>query len=262
MGNPIFLAQDLSLYSLSATSSDASYPLINLKTYLARDKWKSAVLTSPQNLVIDFTIARVCDAIVLQNHNFNSIGLGSGDSLALQYADDPGFSAGAGNAKIWSNGETITDPVYVTFTSQTKRYWRLRFTKSGGLTGYPALGNLFLGLKLDFGTPYNMPARVNRDGYKTSLFTAIEGTIRSTQTFGSRRNWGFGFKAGNAMNSTVRSNLTTFIQTVRGMLRPFYLIDIDDSINYVHMMNDIDEGTISHPSLHEIDIVLATQLTF
>lgn len=241
MANPIFIAQNLSNYTLTATSTNSSYPLTNLQDYVESTQWKSNSLANTQVLKIDFGAAVECDCIVLGNHNFASIVTTINENLNLDYSDNDSAWT---NCYLWTHTTIDADPNYIAFTAATHRYWRLSWTAAGDLATYPALGNIYLAKKFDIGAPYNYGYRDGLYTYSTAEGVALNGLIRTSQQYGGgRKTWMFGFKSGNALSDAVKANWNIFFNLIQGKLRPFYFVDTDGTtVKFVHI--NIDENPV------------------
>lgn len=255
MTAPKFYPAALEGYTLSATSTQAAYPLANLQTYFAADLWKSDALTANQSLVINFGAPRSINFIVIQAHNFEAVLADVG--IRLQAADDSGFTVNL--ATIISVGlNASTDPHIVEFDPLTKQYWRLYFESVGALAAKPELGNLFLGTSLAFETTYEFGYRAVSPSYATSEGVALNGAIRTSQAVLGRRLWDLRFRLQDA---TFQAAWETFHATVRGKLRPFYFLETDGtSLYYVHLDSDYNAPSPQMYGRADLDIRLKAQL--
>ncbi len=237
MSNPRFAGSDLSQYALTATpGTNASYPLVNLLTYIARDQWRSAIETDPAELRIDMGTATARDFLAITNHNLASLG-GNGPPR-LQAADDNTYSTGL--VTVVSDLSSTPDPGFRAFASVTKRYWRIKHDSGDPSSESMRIGNLFIDKVLDFGFPYDFGSNRNNAQYKTTETSALDGTIRTSQIYAGRAVWSIAFKQ-PGISDTVRAAFASHFAKVRGKLRPFYFVDLDDKIYYV--LFDFDQDT-------------------
>lgn len=264
MANPIFAYQDLSLYTLSATSTDSLYPLTNIQTYYADQVWKSAVLstsTNPQYFIIDFGVATTVDTLVLDGYAFANADSGF---PTLQGATDSGFTAGVVTFLGGQIDPTvgIKPAAYFTFTSTSRRYWRLNIPNAGFASNpnQITIGNIFLCSRLDFGYPYNFPYKNTARKYQTIESVALDGRVRMAQTYGGRKFWEFDL---TLLPDTTKATFVTLFSTTRGKLRPFYFIDTDGTtVNYVYLDMDYDPSETQRFNVNNLKkIVLKSQLT-
>jgi hypothetical protein len=255
MANPVAYGVKLEDYTLGATSTNASYPLANLQTYFAADKWQ-ANNTSATNLVIDFGAARSCDYIIIENHNLNTANISGGENVvALEAADDSGFTTN--KVTVLDDVRSSSSPVKWTFNAVSKRYWRLA---APAATAAIYVGNLYLGTAFSFGSPPEYPFRLGDPQYATSEAVALNGAIRMSQPFLARYYYDFKFRL---QSDTVKTNLITFLQTVRGKLRPFYFLNPIDGTTlwYVHLDSDFNPADVINYGLNDIlTFRLKTQL--
>lgn len=257
MANAIFAYQDLSLYTLSATSTDSSFPLTNIQTYFADQVWKSASTAANQTLVIDFGAVKTCDFLVL-----DGFASGNADSVVLEADTVSNFASAVTviAAGIIDPSLTPTSPAYFSFSSTSKRYWRLRYVLSAGsLAAVPYVGNLYLGAKMDFGYAYSFPYKNTNRSYETVEKKALDGRIRTSQPYAGRKTWEFDI---TTLPDATKVLFQTFFQTVRGKMRPFYFVDFDGvTVTLVHLDTDVDPSQTIRYNINDIKkIVLKSQL--
>ena len=255
MASPYFLGCDLSLatYTWSA-GAHASYPVTNLATYFASDVSKSNATTADQYITIDFGSATACNTIALGNTNFSTVAPDT--KIALQYNtnDDTTWADAVEAVEIAiSNSDQV-----LTFSSQTKRYWRIIFTSTVPLAVAPQIGNLFLGTRLQFESTYEWDFARNNLAFETVETTSISGALRMSQTFTGRKRFDLVFRL---QSDTFKSSFDTFNGTVRGKLRPFYFVDTNSSIYYVHLDTDTPTPKGYRYNQNNFNISLKTQLT-
>ena len=262
MANLILVAQDLSDYTLSATSTQAAYPLTNLTDYVESTQWKSDSLANSQVLKIDLgATPPEVDCIVIGNHNFASIITSVNEQLLLDYSDNDSSWT---NMTLWDHPNADADPLYGTFTAATHKYWRIAFTASGNLAAKPEIGSIYLAKKFDAGTPYNFPYKAGAKRFETSEGKALNGLIRTSQMYaGGRKLWKVKFASGNSLDATERANWITFFDLIQGKFRPFYLVDIDGTtIVYCHADFDEDPIEAIRAGLNEIpEIIFKAAMT-
>jgi hypothetical protein len=227
MADPKFYIGDLAgVTSDTASGGEQSgYPVINLKNYFSDNLWKSNSTANNQTLIRDFGTARAINAIVLHGHNF------SGMTVLLEY--DTNDSSGFENPVTALSMSAVGPNPYInTFTSHTKRYWRLKFTSTGG--SYPQIGNYFLETEFDFGL-YAYPWADYNEEFRTSEGEALSGRKRTAQSILGRLRHEIIFKL---VDSTVRTNFQRFIQKVRGKGCPFYYVNPSAAISYMKFTID------------------------
>ena len=124
MANPMFCVGVLAEATYTATSTNSSFPLSNLSTYVPTDLWKSNANTSPQYLMIDYGSAVSRNYALFHQHNLNSM-----TTVSLQAADSADYLTNL--VTVVADIKTATDPVLFTFGAVTKRYWRINYANTG-----------------------------------------------------------------------------------------------------------------------------------
>ena len=241
MATPYVLGCDLSVptyawkTSAGADNVNTSFPLTNLKTYFAADVSKSNSTGASQYFLIDLGAATACNTLAISGHNFNLV---ADASIVLQVNsnDDTDFTDEADVKTLWEVGTVLTGSDVFTFSSATKRYWRIIFQVNVSVA--PQIGNIFLGTRTTFTSTYEWDFAKENKAYETMESTSINGDIRTSQVFSGRKRWDLLFRL---QSDTFKTAWNTFISTVRGRLRPFFFVDADSTVNYVHLENDYNE---------------------
>jgi len=101
--------------------------------------------TTPQHIVYDLGAAASCDTFVLDK-DFVITG-GSGRHLRLQHSETDDGSTFDTDAVDLNNAALATTslPIWKTFTSVSRRYWRLRLE---GISAAPEIFNIWLGARI------------------------------------------------------------------------------------------------------------------
>jgi hypothetical protein len=258
MSNPIFIGQDLDLYTVTATSEQTAYPANNIKTGFAADVWKSDSLSQTQSYIVDLGSAKTIDSAVFENHNLDELGIGASDeiyiSLSLNGTD---YTVNY----TWSNAGPSADPVCVSWAPTSCRYIKLHFLNSGALSAKPQIGNLVYGLKLDFGKAADFNYPVSPRSFETALSKSLSGVVRTSQAYKDRFLPKLSFRGEKGgLTDTVAASWNTFFALMRGRMKPFYFIDEDAVIWYVHMDLDINPITKYRVNMNGLEIPLMTQL--
>jgi hypothetical protein len=234
MANPKMLFTDVSSISYSALDTDASFPVSNLSDFEPATMWKGSSVSNPTNYIIaDYGIATECTMCVIDNHNLSSfIGLRNGVKLEASSVAD--FSTDLHVVVADLAVSSSADPAVFTFESHTKRYWRVFWDNDADALNYaPQVGNIFIGTPLEFTTPYEWNYKTENAEYQTNTKTALDGTIRSSQTFAGRLLSELKF---SNQSDTFRVAFQTFHRSIRGSMYPFYFIDVNGTtVRYVHM---------------------------
>jgi len=147
-GKPKFYYEH-NLSGLVATSTATGlYDVANLLDRLEGTFWKAANTTTPMYITFDAGSGNTvkADYLAISGHNLNTIGA----TIVLQYSTD-NFSADINDAfTAFAPPNDLT--LVKEFTSQTKRYWRLKITGTLSAAPYIAIcywGELF---ELDYCT--------------------------------------------------------------------------------------------------------------
>lgn len=242
MANPKLLATNLDNWTLTSTvAANPSYPLSNLLSYYPDQKWVGSSLADSTHIWIDTGVSQTMDAFVLENYGCDS-------DIGLYVQVSP-------NNSTWTNVSTPlsenSEAEWHSFSSSTYRYVRLLWDTSGGYYDYPYLGNFYIGQALEFSTPYDWGYKKDNAQYETSEYVAIDGRIRTSQAYSGRYLWEIKF---SAQSDTVKSNFQTFLSTIKGKLRPFYLLDTDGvTVRYFHLDSDYSPVTVRRYGINDIE---------
>jgi hypothetical protein len=245
MSNPRFGYTNLSARVVSVSHEDPDHTVENLSSYFARDFWQ-CLDPNPGRVDFDFGAARNRNYIMIENHNLSELG---GDYVPkLQAADDAAFTTGV--VTVIADLSVVTDdPYFATFSDVSKRYWRLIHDSGIQATAAMKIGNIFVDDLLDFGYPYDFPCNAKNTKFLTSEQESLDGTIRTSQPFIGRFTWLISFSKPGLSNARI-ARFQTFFSTVRGKLRPFYFIDVDDLIFFVMLDVDVDPVQLFRSNLN------------
>lgn len=237
MGNFKFISGQLGGITFTATSTQTAFPLANLQTYFAADQWKSDVVTPNQVLNLDLGAARAINGMVVGNHNIADTDKDL-EIVVLEYdtADNPAFTSPATAANLWT--VRASDPCIVTFTEQTKRYWRIRWGSgaSANLTEKPEAGNVFIADAFELVDGFEFGFKPFHPRFTTIVHETKTGEIRTRGQFpGGRLEMQFQMKI---QSDTFKSEFQRFLGEVAGMQDPFYVQDVDAALAFVHFGED------------------------
>ena len=154
--------------TVTASSSNSSFPVSNLKTEPRRQSWRTTSITN-QYLTFDMGSTKVFNAVCFVNHNFTQAGEysiyghdsnifpGSTSSASFKLENQPFYPAfvGAGNyyagfggaggvpssEQLVLMGKTVID----TFDQSEYRYWHITFSDPTNSNGYLEIGRLVFG---------------------------------------------------------------------------------------------------------------------
>lgn len=164
-----------SLFGLSATSTATGFDVDNLLNRKEGDFWK-ATSTADQYITFDAGVGNTyqADYLVISGHNLNTIGA----TLTLQYSTD-NFSGDINDA---FTGYTPTSDLTLRkeFTSQDKRYWRIKISGTPSAAAQMAIAYYGEKVELDYVDVSFDPNRQNRKaevsvtqgGYVSGIHTA------------------------------------------------------------------------------------------
>ena len=103
----------------TATNEVTDFEGFNVNNWLLYNSWKAGV-TGTQDLVFDLGSAKSVDAFAIYGHNLFT----EGCSLTLSWStDDIGYTDAVAAFVVADDGI-----IFKTFSSQSKRYWRIRIT--------------------------------------------------------------------------------------------------------------------------------------
>lgn len=232
-----FYGSDLMTYSFTASAgSHASFPLTNLKSYFADERWRSGGTSDQQTLIIDFGSAKARNFWAIDQHNWQTAMNGQDPGVRLQVGTtDDGNFASPIHVDEWP---LLLQQGVREFSTQTKRYWRLLFDNGQTLAAAPELGQIFIDARFDFGFEYDIPWRFNDSEFRTLRRIALDGRIRTVQQFGGRRTASLKL---SALDAAKRTEFQSWIKDIaRGSGRPFYILDADGTtLLYAHLDDDL-----------------------
>ena len=137
MSNPVIGYNNLlESGTVSASTEATGYEKENAFDWLTYDWWKPTAVTA--YLTVDMGSATACDYFALAGHDLGTQGAG----VVLQYSTD-NFAADINDAftTLTPSDDSV---IFQSFTSQSKRYWRVKLT-----TAVASLGTVAFGERLD-----------------------------------------------------------------------------------------------------------------
>lgn len=239
MAIPVFIGVDLSTYSLSATSTNASYPLSNLSDYETDTQWKSNSTAINQVLEVDMGSSVSADSVVLSGYN--------------QPGDLGVYFQGSNNRTAWTNLTLLDGGSYYTYSASAYRYFRVYYNSIAALGEAPYMSNLFIGSRLTFTTPYDWKYKILNTQYQTSEKVALDGRIITSQVSEGRHGFELAF---TSQNNSWLDSYKRFINVVRGKERPFYFVDPDSNVYYVHLADDYNPVTTRRYNVNDVTLKL------
>lgn len=150
---------------LTATTTATSYDVDNITDWRPFTLWKGTG-TSTQYLTKDAGAVFTANSFALMGHDFFT----QGATIVIQYSTD-NFAADTNDA-FTPFAPTSNRALYLSFTSQSKRYWRLKITS---YTAAPFLGILRIGERLTF------PIAMDTDNWDSEAYK-IKGSSQTAET--------------------------------------------------------------------------------
>jgi hypothetical protein len=254
------LYTDLSTYGWSASTDPDIKNLYDYETATTASvlsnvpqAWFSAIFPTSQSF----------SCVIFDNHNWTTSSADLGSNLAdcyVQYSDDGVNWMTLVLGFLPQINASNHGPVMVSFTPTSKRYWRLMLdTSSGNFAHHPYVGNIFSGNLFTFGSQYNWDYKAQDRAYNTVQNTTLSGITKTSQVYGGKKTWAVQY---TLQNDATKTAYRTFMNTVRGSLFPFYFIDIDGSINYVHLTDDYSPVTANRFGTNSITLNLKSHGTY
>ena len=195
-----------------SATADTNYPATNMQ-----DRYKNTFLidTSPGEtvyIIIDFGSARACSHIILGNYQANAT---SDAELNVKYGTADNGSDFE-NTSLTVNIETTGFENYIgTFTSRSKRYWKIQFNNKTGESpdefNYLQIGTIYLGTAITLSHSPELDVAQSAD-YLVNVNQGVGG-IRSGSIDNTtvRRLWSYPWKL---LSETDKTNLQTFRDSV------------------------------------------------
>jgi hypothetical protein len=238
MSNYEIYAQSIDDAALTINTLDeaANYPIENMQDRCENTLWKCDTANTSGYIQIDLGTARAVNYVMLGNHNYTDTG--KGIKVSYDNADAAGFgtelfavgSIGAYHDYVSGNADRWLE----SFSSVTKRYWRVYLEAMGAATNQE-IGTIFIGtfwnwahepeLRMPDESGYNVNIKQSGGG---STFSQIANTT-------VRRDWGIPFEY---IDSDEKGNCETFRDSIfmnkRGGLSryPFYFTDDGETTFY------------------------------
>jgi hypothetical protein len=139
---------------LTASSSNANFPVSNLKNPFRSKRWRTADADTDHTVVFDFQTAQ----------DITCIGVLWPKEDGIRLSDSAVITIEANATNVWTSpavSQVLTvDDNYVIAShffssSQSYRYWRLKISDVGNAYGYIEIGQVWIGEHLDIQAPEN-----------------------------------------------------------------------------------------------------------
>jgi hypothetical protein len=230
MSNFEIYAQSIDSASITVNTitEDTDFPLTNLQDRDENTLMKAGNANTSGYLQIDLGADRAIDYVILGNHNYTDTGKG----IVISYCDDNDGTFATEVAPVGAVGPVVyhdytsgdADRWFETFSSATKRYWRIYLEAMGAATNQE-IGTIFMGaqwnwahepeLTLSEGSGYNVTTNRAAGG---STFGQIANTT-------VRRVWNVPLKFISSSEKTLHETWrdTVFMDEGGGLSRyPYY----------------------------------------
>lgn len=248
MANPMFCVGVLAEATYTATSTNSSFPLSNLSTYVPTDLWKSNANTSPQYLMIDYGSAVSRNYALFHQHNLNSM-----TTVSLQAADSADYLTNL--VTVVADIKTATDPVLFTFGAVTKRYWRINYANTGA--NIPQMGQVFINTLFTSSFAPDFPARVSNEDFEaTTEKVTLSGLIRTASPYGGRIVHEMGW---SNIDSAWASGMQRVVQKVAGKRFPCYYWDHNGVAWYGHFGENYNPLDLFRAGINNFRMKFRTQ---
>jgi len=192
MANLIFYTESIedATITIATIGEDADQPKENLQDTNENTKWKAGTANVSGHFQFDLGSgnSRAVDFIILGAHNYTSTSVGikfSFDDNDSSTFIDETFLVGSGGAYHDFTSADL-DRWLETFSSQTKRHWRLYLEAQGSAT-FQEIGTVYLGTTFQPSLNRNWGMRegklsnvVQRSTLGQQQFTNLNGAIRKT----------------------------------------------------------------------------------
>jgi hypothetical protein len=234
--------------TITASTEATGYEKENIYDWLTFDYWKPTAV--PAYLTVDFGSAVAVDYFGLAAHDLAD----NSADIVLQYSTDD-FSADINDA---FTAVTPSDnaPILKTFTSVSKRYWRIKLT--GGIS---SLGVAAFGARLDVDTVLPVGYRPMTQGQSNRILTSESDGGQ----FLGRSVLSQAIKGAIQLDYLTKSWVRTNWPTLRDHIEQypfFYLGEPDnypDEVQLVWLDGKLDPPRYSHPTLMSVKIPVKGQ---
>ena len=169
--NPIILSNNLLLTAtLTASGTYSGYDVQNVLDQKPHTYWKAAAAGAANYIQGAWGAGQAVNSVGICSHNLFTIGA----TIYVEYSS---------NGADWTQAATLVpssnDNIILTFTVQTKTYWRLKISNSSGI---PQIAVLFFGSYLLFDYPPNVPIAPIDEGINSESSQSETGQHLGTVT--------------------------------------------------------------------------------
>jgi len=193
-----------------SATADTNYPATNIQDRYKNTFFKdTAIGAVGVNLIIDLGSTRACSSLLIGNYILTVVDTGL---LSLQYGTADNGTDFENNAIENDPFESTTLTNYLeTFTSQTKRYWKIVLSGAGSNLTNLQIGTIYLGTAITLSHSPELDVAQSAD-YLVNVNQGVggirAGSIDNTTV---RRLWSYPWKL---LSETDKTNLQTFRDSV------------------------------------------------
>jgi hypothetical protein len=257
MSNPTIYYTDLTNYTWTGElGAWEGYSSGNLNDYNYASYWSASANTA-QSLSLDLGSSKTITHMVIANHNFYTSYMPDGH-IEISASTTTNFDVTATRTYSGSMDNVITsndDLVYEFPQSYSARYFKITWIGNLIDSG-PYSGEIWFPTKLEFDTPYNFGYKKDNTQYATNETVALDGSIRTNQTYAGRYIWELKFIL---QSNTFATNFRTFHRNIRGGLRPFFFVDTDGTIRYMHLNDYVPVTGFRYNNNNVESLIMKTQ---
>lgn len=189
---------------------------------LDRDSvYRSAVLESPNTIIIDLDANLEAKALILYDHNLTSAATITIEADVAATFDSASFGLPQVVETVtWAAGKIL----HYLAASATKRYWRLKITDTSNPAGYIEIAELFLGSYMEL-TPSHLEGYSKGFGLLYDSQTTPYGVSRK-RFYNRQRNFAYNFEHLISADITLLENMIDSIASrSTGQLKSFFFND-------------------------------------
>lgn len=246
--NPYIVWNDLSTFTFTATGGTVTgYELANLNDYSPTTYWSSSVASSgPASNYLNVSFAtQSIDTFVVGGIN-NIYSAYSNHKVPVYYKTALGVDTLMGYLTASADNDSM---VMHANAPVTTHYMFLDISSN---TTNVKIANIFAGQAVTFSTPYDKGAKIANTQYNTSAYTMLDGSTVTSQIYAGRQVYELVF---SLQDTALKTAFQAFVRGVRGALNPFFFVDFDDSIYYMHIEDYVPLSTV-HYGYHNLESLI------
>ena len=229
--------------TLSATSTNPSYPVTNVKNYNAASPWRSVDSGAVYYLVHDFGSATNVNITALANLN-----LSSSTIMKIQASTTSNFAVLNVDETIQTGSLNTSDRFnlyHKLAQAYVYRYWRLEIDDGGNPDGFYQVGEWFLGLHttLTTGQQFEMPWTKQYPDTNVIHQTEYQQDYVYIRDLKALKIISVEWRG---VTSSTKNSLKTMFLSTKGSGKPLFLCPDDSSVStpeafFVRIIGDFEE---------------------